>query len=55
MSRSRPSAAGGVLIALGALIGFVVGYIVREPSAGLVIGVATGAALAIAIWLRDRR
>lgn len=55
MAASRPSAAGGALIALGALAGFVGGYVVREPVAGLVIGVATGIALAVAIWLRDRR
>lgn len=55
MASPRPSAAGGVLVALGAIIGVVAGYVVREPSAGLVIGVATGIALAVAIWLRDRR
>lgn len=55
MPRKRPSAAGGALIALGALAGFVIGYVERQPVAGLVIGVAAGAALAIAIWLRDRR
>ncbi|WP_176472927.1 hypothetical protein [Sphingomonas lenta] len=55
MARSRPSAAGGSLIALGSLGGFIVGYIQREPVAGLVIGFAAGTALAVAIWLRTRR
>ena len=54
MSRSRPSAAGGFPIAAGAVIGVVAGYIGRQPVAGLLIGVAIGAALAVAIWLLDR-
>lgn len=55
MARPRSPAAGGSLIALGSLGGFIVGYIKREPVAGLVIGFAAGAALAVAIWLRGRR
>lgn len=55
MPRSRPSAAGGAPIALGAIAGFVIGYILREPSAGLVIGFLIGVAIAVMIWLRDRR
>ena len=54
MPRSRPSAAGGVLIALGAVAGTVVGYIQWQPTIGFLIGTAAGAALAVAIWLRDR-
>lgn len=55
MSRSRPSAAGGAPIALGSLAGFVIGYIYRQPVAGLVIGIGLGVIAAILIWARDRR
>lgn len=55
MPRNRPSAAGGFPIAAGALIGVIWGYVQRQPVAGLMIGVATGVAIAVAIWLRDRR
>lgn len=54
MAQPRPSAAGGFLVAAGALIGFVLGYVFYEPSAGLVIGFGLGVAAAVAIWLRDR-
>lgn len=54
MARPRPSAAGGSLVAAGALVGFVAGYVFYEPVAGLVAGLALGAAAAVAIWLRDR-
>ncbi len=46
---------GGVLIALGAMIGPVIGLYTGQPSIGLLAGVAIGAALAAVIWLRDRR
>ncbi|MGL4313721.1 MAG: hypothetical protein ACRCSO_06985 [Sphingomonas sp.] len=43
---------GGVLIALGAMIGPVIGLYTGQPSIGLLAGVAIGAALAAVIWLR---
>lgn len=55
MSRSRPSAAGGFLIALGALGGTIAGYRADQPSAGFLIGVGAGALLSVLIWLWDRR
>lgn len=55
MAQPRPSAAGGFLVAIGALLGFVLGYVLYQPVAGLVGGVALGAAAAVAIWLRDRK
>ena len=52
----RPApAAGGCLIALGIVIGIVVGYLGHEPSLGVVIGAGIGAALAVLVWLVDRR
>lgn len=47
--------AGGAAIALCAVLGVVVGTIAHQPSIGFVGGVAAGAAIAVAIWLRDRR
>ncbi|MEN2785506.1 hypothetical protein ACFOKI_12180 [Sphingomonas qilianensis] len=49
------SMAGGFLIAAGAILGAGVGVFVQQPTAGLLIGAATGAGMAIAIWLIDRR
>jgi uncharacterized membrane protein len=53
--RRRSPAGGGVLIALGAIGGAVVGTLYRQPSIGLVAGLAVGLLLAIFVWLVDRR
>lgn len=45
---------GGVLIAIGAIAGALIGAGQGQPSAGLVIGVGIGAALAILLWLLQR-
>lgn len=47
--------AGGFPIAAGALIGTVAGLIARQPTIGFLAGLAGGAAIAVAIWLIDRR
>jgi len=52
---TRSSAAGGFFIAAGALGGTIVGIVMRQPSLGFLGGLALGAAIAIAIWLIDRR
>ncbi len=52
---SRSPIAGGVLIALGAVGGAIVGFIVRQPTECFLIGTAAGIGMAIAIWLIDRR
>lgn len=52
---NRPSAAGGFFIAAGALGGTVVGIALRQPSLGFLGGLALGAAVALAVWLIDRR
>lgn len=54
MAQPRPSAAGGFLVAVGALLGFVLGYVFYQPVAGLLAGVGLGAAAAVAVWLKDR-
>lgn len=46
--------AGGFLIVLGILVGVVAGLIAGQPTIGFLIGGGTGAALAIALWLRDQ-
>lgn len=50
-----PSLAGGIFIAAGMLIGAMIGIYIGQPSAGMVIGLATGAGLAAIVWLFDRK
>ncbi|MES2097103.1 MAG: hypothetical protein V4459_10125 [Pseudomonadota bacterium] len=54
-SKSNASAAGGFLIALGLIGGAVVGAVRGQPSLSLLIGGGLGVALALAVWLVDRR
>ena len=42
-------------IAIGAIVGTVAGALSGQPSIGLLGGFAAGVAIAIVIWLRDRR
>jgi hypothetical protein len=46
--------AGGILLALGLMLGAVTGVVLGQPSAGLLIGGGIGAALAFLLWWRDR-
>jgi len=58
MSANRPSstpAAGGFLIAIATTFGAFLGATQGQPSAGLMIGLGAGVALALAVWLLDRR
>lgn len=52
---SQPRLAGGIFIAFGLLIGAIVGVAVDQPSAGAVIGMAIGSAVALVIWFIDRK
>lgn len=55
-SSSRPpQRGGGILIALGLLLGAGVGAAMGQPSQGLIIGFGVGVVLAIALVLADRR
>lgn len=54
-SPSRPSAAGGALIAFGVIGGAVIGALLRQPTEGFLIGGGGGIAAAILVWLIDRR
>ncbi|QLC20971.1 hypothetical protein HFP51_01475 [Parasphingopyxis sp. CP4] len=45
---------GGVFIAFGPFIGLALGWILGQPTIGLLVGLAVGIFLAIAIWLATR-
>ena len=50
-----PRLAGGIFIAIGMLGGAVVGVVMDQPSAGMVIGLGIGIAAAALTWLIDSR
>lgn len=52
-SRKSPSA-GGVFIAVLSLAGAIGGGLLGQPTIGLLVGIAAGVVLALALWLRDR-
>jgi len=54
MPQPRPSAAGGALIALGAIGGAAVGFVLRQPTLWFLAGVTGGGLAALAIWWRGR-
>lgn len=51
----RNSRAGGCFLTLFILAGFLYGLSIQNPMKGVFIGTAIGAALAILVWLIDRR
>ena len=55
MADQPQSRGGGIFITLGIAIGVAVGAARGQPSAGLLIGLAAGSLVAVALWLRDRR
>ena len=52
--RNSGARAGGFLVAAGMLVGTVGGVAAGQPSAGFLIGLGAGLALALFIWWRDR-
>ena len=51
----RPApTAGGCLLAAAIVAGAAIGYLVGQPSIGLIVGGLAGAALAVGVWLRER-
>lgn len=52
---NQPRLAGGIFVALGLLVGAILGVAFDQPSAGLVIGMAIGILIAVAVWLFDRK
>jgi hypothetical protein len=55
MDKQENKAAGGIFIAVGMLGGAVVGVIMDQPSAGMVIGLGLGIAAAVITWLIDSK
>ena len=51
----RTPMAGGFLLTSAIIAGGVVGIILGSPMKGVLIGTAAGAAMAVAVWLLDRR
>lgn len=46
--------AGGVFLAVGCIVGVIVGGLLGQPSIGFLGGLAAGGLVAIAIWFFDR-
>lgn len=53
--RSRSTAAGGIFLFLGLLVGAIYGINVGRPMLWLLRGFGVGILLAILVWLIDRR
>jgi hypothetical protein len=54
MSRRSPQA-GGFLLILAIFIGMAIGIMAGQPVLGVLAGTAAGIALALRVWLVDRR
>jgi hypothetical protein len=52
---SQPRLAGGIFVAIGLLVGAIAGIAMDQPSAGMIIGFGVGAAIAVLVWLFDRK
>jgi hypothetical protein len=52
---SKGSRAGGSILAGCIIAGAVGGVILGQPSIGFLVGLGSGAGIAILLWLRDRR
>jgi hypothetical protein len=55
MQKRRTAAAGGIFLFLGPVVGTVYGISRGEPILWMLYGFGAGVALAILVWLWDRR
>ena len=55
MNERRYSAAGGIFLFLGPVIGALIGISRGEPILGMLYGFGAGVALALIVWAIDRR
>lgn len=55
MNRRPPSAAGGLLIAAGAMGGAAIGFLYGQATPGFLAGLAVGVVAAIIVWQVDSR
>lgn len=55
MAQPRSPAGGGALIALGAVGGAAIGFVLREPTLWFLIGLGTGGLGAALLWWRGNR
>ena len=55
MKNQRNKAAGGIFIAIGMLGGAIVGVLMDQPSAGMVLGLGLGIAAAALTWFNDSK
>lgn len=51
---TKNTSAGGIFVAIGPLLGAVLGGLMGQPSIGLLTGLAIGSLIATAIWLKDK-
>lgn len=51
----KPSSGGGVFIALLTIAGAIIGGLMGQPSIGMLSGIALGVAIAVALWLTERK
>jgi cyanate permease len=52
---TRNTRAGGCFLTVCILAGFPLGLAIKNPMKGILIGTGVGAALAVLLWLIDRR
>lgn len=53
-NRPKDPTGAGAIIALLIMVGTIGGGLMGQPSAGLLAGAATGAVIALLLWVRER-